>query len=274
MNKTLYISDLDGTLLTSGQFVSRKSFKTLNALSERGLLFTYATARSLITAKKVTAGLAVKTPVIVNNGVFIVDSQSGEKLVKNIFSSGQAEDIFQMLAGFGIDPLVYSIIDGTEKFSYIPQRLTRGMRDFLDTRKGDPRHRPLLGEAGMLDGEPFYITCIDDAGSMYEAYEELKNRYYCVYSTDIYSGDQWLEILPKAATKANAAVQLKKLLKCDKLVVFGDGVNDIPLFEASDKCCAVSNAAPELKEIADAIIGSNNEDSVAEYISRHFGTEF
>lgn len=270
MRKTLYISDLDGTLLTSGQFVSRKSIETLNALSEQGLLFTYATARSLITASKVTAGLDVKTPVIVNNGVFIVDSQSGEKLVKNIFSSGQAEDIFQALVKFGIDPLIYSIIDGTEKFSYIPQRLTRGMRDFLDTRKGDSRHRPLSGEIGMLDGEPFYFTCIDGAGSMSEAYEELKNRYYCVYSNDIYSGDQWLEILPKATTKANAAVQLKKLLGCDKLVVFGDGVNDIPLFEASDECCAVSNAAPELKAIADAIIGSNNDDSVAEYISRHF----
>ncbi|MBD5144848.1 MAG: HAD family hydrolase [Ruminococcus sp.] len=274
MNKTLYISDLDGTLLTSGQFVSRKSFETLNRLSERGLLFTYATARSLITASKVTAGLNVKTPVIVNNGVFIVDSQSGEKLVKNIFSSAQAEDIFQVLAGFGIDPLVYSIIDGKEKFSYIPQRLTRATRDFLDTRKGDPRHRPLSSEIGMLDGEPFYFACMDEAGSMSEAHEKLKSRYYCVYSKDIYSGDQWLEIMPKAATKANAAVQLKNLLGCDKLVVFGDGVNDIPLFEASDECCAVSNAAPELKTIADAIIGSNNEDSVAEYISRHFKSEF
>ena len=274
MNKTLYISDLDGTLLTSGQFVSRKSFETLNRLSERGLLFTYATARSLRTASKVTAGLNVKIPVIVNNGVFIVDSRSGEKLVKNIFSAEQAEDIFQTLAGFGIDPLVYSVIDGTEKFSYIPKKLTRAMRDFLDTRKGDPRHRPLSGEIGILDGETFYFACMDESGSMSEAYEKLKSRYYCVYSKDIYSGDQWLEIMPKTATKANAAVQLKKLLGCDKLVVFGDGVNDIPLFEASDECCAVSNAAPELKAIAGTIIGSNNEDSVAEYISRHFKSEF
>lgn len=273
MNKTLYISDLDGTLLTSGQFVSRKSFETLNALSEQGLLFTYATARSLITAKKVTAGLEVNTPVIVNNGVFIVDSQSGEKLVKNTFSAEQTEDIFKTLTKYEILPLVYSIIGGEEKFSYIPERITGGMADFLDTRRGDPRHRPLLDENGMLDGEPFYFTCIDEAGSMSEAHEELKNRYYCVYSRDIYSGDQWLEILPKSATKANAAVQLKKLLGCDKLVVFGDGANDIPLFEVSDECCAVSNAAPELKAIADAIIGSNNENSVAEYILRHFGAE-
>ena len=272
MNKTLYISDLDGTLLQSDQHISAESCKMLNNLSKHGLLFTYATARSLITASKVTAGLDVKIPVIVYNGAFIIDSV-GKRLVKNIFSAGEAEDIFCTLTNFGIDPLVYSIIENKEKFSYIPERLTRGMRDFLDTRKGDSRHRPLSGEAGMLDGEPFYFLCIDEAKLMSEVHEKLKNRYYCVYSTDIYSGDQWLEIMPKAATKANAAVQLKKLLECDKLVVFGDGLNDIPLFEVSDECCAVSNAATELKAIADIIIGSNNEDSVAEYISRRYETE-
>lgn len=271
MSKTLYVTDLDGTLLTSGQYVSEKSCEIINSLTEQGLIFSYATARSLITAKKVTAGLALKSPVIVNNGVFIVDSESGEKLVKNIFSAEQAEDIFSTLTSYGISPLVYSIIDGTEKFSYIPEKLTRGLADFLNTRQGDPRHRPLTwcplsSKNCMLDGEPFYITCIDDAGSMSEAYVELKKRYYCVYSRDIYSGDQWLEILPKNATKANAVLQLKDYCGCDRLVVFGDGINDIPMFKAADECYAVENAATELKEIADGIIGDNNCDSVAEFI--------
>lgn len=265
MSKTLYVTDLDGTLLTSGQYVSEKSCEIINSLTEQGLIFSYATARSLITAKKVTAGLALKSPVIVNNGVFIVDSESGEKLVKNTFSPEQSEDIYGTLSKFGIMPLVYSIIDGDERFSYIIPKLTRAMADFLAT-KDDRRHRPVSSEKNMLDGEPFYFTCIDEAGSMSEAYVELKKRYYCVYSRDIYSGDQWLEILPKNATKANAVLQLKEYCGCDRLVVFGDGLNDIPMFKAADECYAVENAAPELKEIASGIIGGNNEDSVAEFI--------
>lgn len=268
MPKTLYITDLDGTLLTSGQYVSQKSCEIINRLTERGMIFSYATARSLITAKKVTAGLSVKTPVIVNNGVFITDSASGEKLVKNTFSGSQAEDIFRTLTKFEIFPLVYSIIGGEEKFSYISQKITRAVGDFLDTRQGDPRHRPLLNEDGILDGEIFYFACMDEAGSMSEAHEELKNRYYCVYGRDIYSGDQWLEILPKSATKANAILQLKEYCGCDRLVVFGDGINDIPMFKAADECYAVENAAPELKEIADGIIGNNNEDSVAKFLEK------
>lgn len=270
MSKTLYVSDLDGTLLTSGQFVSPKSCEIINSLTERGMIFSYATARSLITAEKVTAGLAVNVPVIVNNGAFIVDGKSGEKLVKNIFSREQTEDIFRTLTDFGILPLVYSIIGGEEKFSYIPQRLTRGMADFLGTRKGDPRHRPLSGEPGMLDGEIFYFACMDDAGTMSEAHEELKKRYYCVYSRDIYSGDQWLEILPGGATKANAVLQLKKLCGCEKIVAFGDGVNDMPMFRAADECYAVENAAPGLKALSDGIIGSNDEDSVAKFLLERY----
>lgn len=265
MFKTLYVTDLDGTLLTSGQYVSPKSCEMINRLTEQGVMFSYATARSLITAKKVTEGLSVKVPVIVNNGAFIVDSESGERLVKNIFSREQAEDIYGTLSKFNIMPLVYSIIDGDERFSYMIPKLTRAMSDFLATRD-DKRHRPVSAEENMPDGEPFYFTCIDEAGSMSEAYEELKKRYYCVYSRDIYSGDQWLEILPDKATKADAVMQLKEYCGCDKLVVFGDGLNDIPMFKAADECCAVENAAPELKEIADSIIGSNNEDSVAEFI--------
>lgn len=270
MPKTLYVTDLDGTLLSSGQFVSPKSCEIINGLTERDMIFSYATARSLITAEKVTAGLAVNVPVIVNNGAFIVDSRSGEKIVKNVFSREQAEDIYVTLRNFGIDPLVYSVIDNVEKFSYVPQRLTRSMADFLGTRKGDPRHRPLSGESGMLDGEPFNFACMDEAGTMSEAHEELKKRYYCVYGRDIYSGDQWLEILPGGATKANAVLQLKKLCGCEKIVAFGDGINDMSMFRAADECYAVENAAPGLKALSDGIIGSNDEDSVAKFLLERY----
>lgn len=269
MPKTLFVTDLDGTLLTSGQYVSEKSREIINGLIERGAIFSYATARSLITAKKVTSGLAVKAPVIVNNGVFIVDAMTGEKLIKNTFSAEQAADIFDTLSDFGIQPLVYSIIDGDERFSYIIPKLTRAMSDFLAT-KDDRRHRPVTSEENMLDGETFYFTCIDEAGSMSKACEELKTRYYCVYGRDIYSGDQWLEILPEKATKAHAVMQLKEYCGCEKVVAFGDAVNDIPMFKAADECYAVENAAPELKNIADGIIGSNNEDSVAKFILEYF----
>ncbi|WP_414640647.1 HAD family hydrolase [Amnibacterium sp.] len=59
----LYISDLDGTPLTSEGRLSASSMATINALiRNRGLLFTYATARSFLSAKKLTVGLLLRLP--------------------------------------------------------------------------------------------------------------------------------------------------------------------------------------------------------------------
>lgn len=73
-DKTLYISDLDGTLLRLDETVSAFTAETVNRLEAEGILFSYATARSYLTASKVTAGITARLPVIVYNGAFIIDS--------------------------------------------------------------------------------------------------------------------------------------------------------------------------------------------------------
>ena len=52
-----------------------------------------------------------------------------------------------------------------------------------------------------------------------------------MFQVDLYTREQWLEIMPKAASKASAALWLKSSLGCGRLVVFGDGENDVDLFE-------------------------------------------
>ena len=85
--KTLYVSDLDGTLLRSDETTSAYTNGVINRLNEKGVLFSYATARSLITAKKVTRGIEAKLPLIVYNGAFIMDSQTEEILHANFFDN-------------------------------------------------------------------------------------------------------------------------------------------------------------------------------------------
>lgn len=83
--KTLYISDLDGTLLHSDKTISDYTNQVINSLTERGMIFSYATARSYITAKKVAKGLSAKIPLIVYNGTFVIDNLTGEILLANYF---------------------------------------------------------------------------------------------------------------------------------------------------------------------------------------------
>jgi len=264
--RILYVSDLDGTLLRPDETLSPFTVNTLNELIEEGMLFSYATARSIVTASKVMAGLNVRFPVIVYNGAFILDSHSGEIMLSNYFSAADVALIRELLTAAGLSPIIYAHIDGVEKLSFDSKRVSGGSGAFLQSRKDDIRKRVVGDDAALYVGEAIQFVCIDTAERLLPVYEALKGRCNCIFHRDIYSGEQWLEMLPLKATKANAVRQLKKHLQCTRVVAFGDGMNDIPMFQATDEAYAVANAADELKNVATEIIGRNTEDAVAGWL--------
>lgn len=294
--KTLYVSDLDGTLLGSNERTSDFTNRTINELVESGMLFSYATARSYHTARKVTQGLNAKIPVIIYTGAFIRDNVSGEILLSSYFED-DAEALLRELLDAGVYPLVYAMIpvDGqknvsknvsenfsekfaenfsenfSEKFSYIPDRCSEGMRRFLDTRKGDVRERSVSCENELSDGEVFYITCVDEHEKLAPLYERYRDRYHCVFSQEMYTKEWFLEIMPPATSKARAVTRLKEHLGCDRVVVFGDHYNDMDMFEIADESYAVENAVEELKAIASGVIASNDDDGVARFLRERSG---
>ncbi len=93
---SLYVSDLDGTLLRSDETLSKFTVDTINELTSDGMLFSYATARSLVTAKKVTKGLNTHFPLIVYNVAFIMDNITEEILLAHYFGDDIAE-VFEEL---------------------------------------------------------------------------------------------------------------------------------------------------------------------------------
>lgn len=267
MKKCLYVSDLDGTLLRSDETISEYTCDVINRLTQQGVLFSYATARSYVTAKKVTKGLDAKIPLIVYNGAFVIDNLSEEILISNFFQEDIKEVLDDLLL-HEIYPIVYSYIDRVEYFSFLPDKCNKGTRDFLNTRKGDRRWREAGRREELIQGDLFYITCIDSKEKLEPFFEKYKDKYHVVFQQDIYTKEQWLEIMPKEASKANAILQLKKLLGCEKVIAFGDAVNDIDMFHISDEAYAVANAFEELKQVATEVIESNNDDGVAKWLDQ------
>lgn len=264
--KTLYVSDLDGTLLRSDISTSDFTNRTINDLVGKGMLFSYATARSYVTSVKVTKGLDARIPLIVYNGAFVIDNVTGEIMISNFFGGAEAAEILDDLIAHDVYPIVYAMIGGVEKFSYVPEKCTKGMREFVDSRAGDPRDNPVSEAQDLYRGEIFYFTCIDDAKKLEPLWRKYEDRLHAVFQKDIYSGEQWLELMPAAASKSNAIRQLKQRLDCDRLVVFGDGRNDIDMFQMADEAYAVENAVDDLKKIATGVIESNDNDGVAKWL--------
>lgn len=271
MEKTLYVTDLDGTLLNKNDRINPKSIKIINDLVEKGILFTYATARSLVSASVVTEGLSTNIPVIAYNGAFIFHPKSAEILSQEDFSQEEMNYAEKTIRTNGIYPLVYSFINGVEKVSWISGQENEGIRRYLSLRKGDRRLRPVTDSEELYQGKIFYFTCIGEKSELQPIYNILSKdiRYRCTIQQELYRPEYLCEIMPAGATKANAIQKLKKIWNCNKVISFGDAINDIPMFKISDECYAVKNAVDELKAVATRIIGSNENDGVANWLKEH-----
>ena len=263
--KTLYLSDLDGTLLKNDETVSDFTADTINKLTAKGVHFSFATARSLVTTKKVTSNIRATLPIIVYNGAFIMDNISGEILYGNFFEDN-TDVLFEDIKSYGVYPVVYSFTEGVEKLSFVKGKSSQGQKLYLKSRQGDKRINAVDNFEDLLKGDKFYITCIDEVDKLKPLYEKYKETFKCLYQKDYYSEYYWLEIMPKNTTKAQAALKLKEMLGCDRLVVFGDEINDIELFKIADEAVAVANAKPELRPFATTFTDSNENDGVAKFL--------
>lgn len=268
--KTLYLSDLDGTLLTPEQNLSPYAAKALRRLIRGGMLFSYATARSRITASIVTQGICPRLPAVYHNGIFLSQPATGRVVRFWGFTPREQQDLLNCLLSQGVCPIVYALAEGRERFSWLEPMAGENLRAFLATRPNDPRRTPLSTPEGYNQGSAYYFTCIQDRVPLLPLYRILRGRFYCIYGNDLYSGVPWLEILPKSASKATAALALKEWLGAEELVCFGDGINDLPLFEIAHRCYAVENACKELKEIATGLLPSNREDGVVRFLEKEW----
>ena len=266
--KTLYVTDLDGTLLTMKAGLKDRAAELIRRLSEQGVLFTYATARRFVSAGPIMQKAGISIPVITQNGVAIVKGDTGEMIAMNDFEPESLEAAKQRIMQYGETPLVYALVDGEHRVSYLSYDTAR-TKTYLKDRKGDATLRPCDSYEQLFEGRIYYFTFLNSIIPIktLNGVFSAEKGFAVNGQMDTYHKDEfWYEVFSAKASKANAALQLKEMLGADELVCFGDNVNDISMFRAADRCYAVSNALDELKAVADGIIGSNECISVPTFV--------
>lgn len=274
--KTLYISDLDGTLLNRQTALSEKTLTTLNQMIAEGMFFTYATARSLNSASVVTQGLKLNLPVIVYNGTFIMEPNSGDYILQRFFSDSEKETFCEYLSKNPMPLLVYSFVNGRERVSYLENPIgskegREGFFHYLECRKGDRRFHPVKQAKELFEGQNYYYTLIGGRDELAPAYEYFmkQGNCNCIFRQEIYRTEYWCEILPQKATKASGVLALKEMFHADRIICFGDGINDVPMFSVCDEAYAPANAEKEALEAADAVIEENDKDGVIKWLAHN-----
>lgn len=266
MNK-LFITDLDGTLLTSDARVSEKTKEIINALTEKGVCFGVATARTILSVSSLLNGLNITVPCVLMNGVCIYDMAKGRYLHCHYIPDDSVKSFAELVsAKSDISPFIYTIKDNTLS-AYYENMDTEPAKSFAEERKKKYGKNFIKTDFKSLDPTyAVYFTMCGKKETLDPYYQRLKQdkKLYVTFYRDTYDTDIfYLEACSAQASKAGGIRYLAERYGYDEIHCFGDNTNDLPMFEAATHRYAVSNAVEELKLRADEVIASNNCDGVA-----------
>ncbi|MBQ1994732.1 MAG: HAD family hydrolase [Clostridia bacterium] len=265
--KKLYITDLDGTLLTSEASVSDRTKNLINSLIDKGVLFSLATARTHATVSEMFSDVKLNVPLVMMNGVIIYDPTENKVVSSADIPRSAAEKVLGVFEKHGKAPMLY-YPDGNKINIYFSDLNNNYQQDYINLRnESGIKHFHYSEKLNIMD-HLIYIVTLDPREELQEIYEEITkiDGVNCMFYSDNYTGCYFLEVLSSEVNKGTAASIVKDYIGAEKMIAFGDNLNDIPLFEAADEAYAVSNGHERLKAIADGVIGDNNSDAVATFI--------
>ncbi|MDD3244328.1 MAG: HAD hydrolase family protein [Eubacteriales bacterium] len=274
----LYISDLDGTLLGDNTHPSAQSVRLLNELTDAGVRFTVASARNLLAMKEILAGLRLRLPVVELNGAFLTDPVTGEHVMENTLSHELALSLLADMTALGVTPCLNTWASGPRLY-YGPGN-NPAIRQFIGIREKqhDPRLRKCTDLSVPAGREA--VVCyslLDEEEKVTALYEAWKTRYAGLISPVLYRdvlvpGYRQLSVYAYAAQKSTALAEYARVggFSPGQVTVFGDDVNDLPMFAWAGRAIAMGNAIDEVKAAADLVIGSNTQSSVARFIYEEF----
>ena len=267
----LFVTDLDGTLLNSNKEVSIKSTEILNKLIDNGVNFTVATARTPATVVDLLQDVNLKLPAVLMNGVLLYDIKEEKYINIKEIEKDIVDKVFNILNKFDKNAMVYGIrnnhlwvyhkeFEYSWEYDFYKERADRKQKTFLKVEN----YQECINESKVIN-----FIVFDKYEKIKGIYDELKkiDEISVEYYEDIYEkGCYFLEAYSAEASKANGIKLLSDYIEHDKLICFGDNLNDIPMFELADECYATANAVERVKEISTDVIGSCDEDGVALFI--------
>ena len=276
-SKTLFVSDLDGTLLTGEKRLPNGQAATLNNLIGSGLQFTVATARSIQAINVLLKNVHLALPTITVGGSLVTWPISGEHMVARVLSQPTAEGLLTRFLRRGLSPFIVSI-DGQRDRAFHSHTGSDASEWYVEEKKayGDPRLCWYDHPSEVLGTDILSMTTFAEQGALDDLTEDLQQvEGASVSAMPARQFPGWYEVAAShpQADKGSAVHSLRQALnsRWDCIVAFGDDVNDLPLFDRADFAIAVENAAPEVLARAVEVIASNEAGAVIDYLNQSQG---
>ena len=279
--KTLYVSDLDGTLLHPDAKLSPRTLEMLNRAISEGALFTIATARTPATVAEIVKDLDLRLPAVVMTGTALWDKQSGHYSRVCYMDDAAAKELVKIYDQQQYPTFLYTLRDDMIHIYHVGGKMNPLEKQFIEERSHNRFKTIHIDSDGssvlpdyLGDTVLFYGIQPDaESEAVYALTSKVADvraqKYYDFYGPEI----GILEAFSPQSTKANAIKALAQSIGAERIVAFGDNLNDLPMLELADVGVAMENGLEEVKVKADVVIGKNTEDEVAKFILRDMGRE-
>lgn len=263
MNKKMLVLDIDGTLVNSKKEISARTLKYLHKIQQEGHIVVLASGRPLPGMLKFVEQLKLKEYdgyVLAYNGARIIKCNTGKEIFSQGIPNEYVKTVFDFAIKNKIGMVTYDddkVITGTRVDEYMlyEARLNKMMlysvKNFINYVNYDP--------------VKFLLTAnVNIAPELEKQLSELMANKAKVYRSEPY----FIEVTNENVDKALSIDKLIEIIGMSKkdVICCGDGYNDLSMIKYAGIGVAMENAKDEVKEAADYITLSNDNDGIVKVI--------
>ncbi|QIK68805.1 HAD family phosphatase [Erysipelothrix sp. HDW6C] len=277
MNKIkIVVLDIDGTLVTSSHTISPLTKQTLITLQENGIRVMLASGRPTPAMRDLAHKIELHKNdgyMVSFNGACISHCETGDVKFSQAIPAPIATNLLEHLKSFDVMPIIvhenYTYVNNVYDGMINPMSHTDNNGELINILEIEARSgNYLLAEVEdlatfatfplykvLVAGDPAYLKRVFS-----EMTAPFKDTLNCVSSAPFF-----IEFTDRGIDKAGAVEQFLSPLgySYENVIAFGDGHNDASMLKYAGIGVAMGNAVPEVKEIADTITLSNDEDGIA-----------
>ena len=264
MDYQMIVLDLDGTLTNRDKIITPKTKETLMKAQEQGKIVVLASGRPTYGVMPLAKELRLEEYggyILSFNGGIIINCKTGEVVFERQLPAEANAGIIHLAEHHRVNILTY------EKDWIV----VSNAGDEYAEKESKINHLP-LHEVDMMNYVKFQVPkfiMLDDGDYLALVEPKVKavlGKNYSVYRSEPY----FLEILPKGVDKAQSLARLLERLGLNKeqMIACGDGYNDLSMIQFAGLGVAMENAVLPVRNAADFITYSNNEDGVAHVVEK------
>ncbi len=239
--------DLDGTLLTSNLSVAASSINAIRKIHEEGVEPVIATGRTLCEIGSILEATNIRSCVAMNGQYVIYE---GEVVYENPLDRNEVKALHLAAERNGHEMAFYN----EEKITVTSEGSDLISKNY---QRVGGQYPPV--NASLYEDEPIYLMLLFCKEGE-EAYYQEKFPYFQFVRNSPYGCD----VYPADSSKAAGIEQLMnhQRLSSEYIYAFGDGFNDIEMFQLVKHTVAMGNAVDDLKRIAKYVTKTNDKDGI------------